>query len=148
METCLRIFRMIMAKSKGLLVLLRSIRYSFAKCTLALQPEVVLLCMSLFKHSAKSSMPLHLIDENALPVASGSSEISRTPSRRCYPYTRNSEHSWCWSSSLSMLVRFSIHDAAMLPGLRHSGLTTRWALLTCSLNWELRRDHGVYGTPS
>ncbi len=28
------------------------------------------------------------------------------------------------------------------------GLTTMRTLLTCSLNWELRRKHGSYSTPS
>ncbi len=35
----------------------------------------------------------------------------------------------------------------MLPGPRHRGLTTIRTLLIWSLNWELRRVHGVYGTP-
>ncbi len=28
------------------------------------------------------------------------------------------------------------------------GLTTMRTLFTCSLNWELRSKHGVYGTPT
>ncbi len=35
----------------------------------------------------------------------------------------------------------------MLPGPRHRGLTTMRALfITCSLNWDLRKEHGVCGT--
>ncbi len=29
----------------------------------------------------------------------------------------------------------------------HRKLTTMWSLLTCSLNLELRREQGAYGTP-
>ncbi len=50
------ILRTLIPRSNGLLVLLKSIRYLFAKCTLALQPEVALLWMLLFKLSAKNSM--------------------------------------------------------------------------------------------
>ncbi len=33
-----------------------------------------------------------------------------------------------------------------LPGPRHKGLTTMRTIFTCSLNCELRREHGTYGT--
>ncbi len=34
----------------------------------------------------------------------------------------------------------------VLSGPRHRGLATMRMLFTCSFNWELRREHGVYGT--
>ncbi len=62
------------------------------------------------------------------PAARDSSEVTRTLSRR----------------SLSLRVGFSIQDEAMdvVHGSRNMP-----TLYTFSLNWELRRQHMVYGTP-
>ncbi len=35
----------------------------------------------------------------------------------------------------------------MFPGPSHRRLTTMWPVFTCSLNWELRRELVVDGTP-
>ncbi len=35
----------------------------------------------------------------------------------------------------------------MLPGQAHMGLISMQTLFTCSPNWALRMEHGVYGTP-
>ncbi len=47
------------------------------------------------------------------------------------------------SSSLSLLVGFSIQDEVMCVTRFDPQLT----LFTCCHDWELRREHGVYSTP-
>ncbi len=51
--------------------------------------------------------------DRAPPAAHDNSEVARALNRRCYPHTGNGGHSWCLSSSLSLLVGFSTLDEAM-----------------------------------
>ncbi len=56
---------------------------------------------------------LTLIGDKAPPVARDISEVARALNQCFYPRTGNGGHSWCLSSSLSLLVGFSLQDEAM-----------------------------------
>ncbi len=56
---------------------------------------------------------LNLTGDKAPPAAHDISEVARISNGRCYPHTGNGEHSWCFSSSLSLPVGFSIQTEAM-----------------------------------
>ncbi len=60
----------------------------------------------------KSAWLLHLIGDKAPPAARDRSEVARAKNQRCHPHTRSDGHGWCLSSSLSLLVGFSIQDVA------------------------------------
>ncbi len=68
-----------------------------------------------------------LIGDKAPPAARYSSEVVRALDGRCYPHTGNGEIRWCFSSSLSLSVGFSIQTLSD-PRLRGSLLWGRYLL--------------------
>ncbi len=64
------------------------------------------------------------------------SEVARALSRRSYSHTETVG---------SLTGRWDFPWT--LRSSRHGGLTALWALFTCSLDLEYRREHGVYGIP-
>ncbi len=78
-----------------------------------------LLLLLLFRHAPRaqflmeSAWLLYYIGDKAPPASRDSSEVEGVLTRRCYPHTGNGGRRWCLSSSLSLLVGFSIKDEAM-----------------------------------
>ncbi len=70
-----------------------------------------------------------LLGDKAPPAACDSSEVARAENQRCYPHTRNCEHSWRLSSG-DRIFR-SRMKPLMLYGPHHRGLTAMRTLLNC-----------------
>ncbi len=106
-------------------------------------------CLPRAKLLKKRAWFLQLIGDKAPLATRDSNAVARVLTRRCYPNSGNREHSCCLNSKLSLSLRFPLTTKPwILPDARHRGLTTIRALFTCSLNWELKREHGIYGTSS
>ncbi len=72
--------------------------------------ELVFVVAQLLK---KSACLIHLICDQTSPAARDSKEVARAFNRRCYAHTRNDEHSWFLSISLTLSVGVSIQEVAM-----------------------------------
>ncbi len=80
-----------------------------------------------------------LIGNKAPPTVRDSNEVASTLNRRCKSHTRNGGLSGCLSSSLSLLVGFSIQDETMVVARS----APQGALYHADVNWELRREPEV-----
>ncbi len=103
----------------------------------------MLVCLS--RHSSRL---LHLCGAKYPSTTGNRIEVEQCLSQH---HTENSGLNLCFGSNHFLLVGFPIHDEVMdvVRSAQQGGrLTTMWVLFTLLLNWEVRREHGAYVSPS